>query len=1151
LRPKKSYPPEKHKTLFVVLLSSSLTMTLSSTGGTNTNGPSSSEQQCRRRYYTVLYYKRSNKVHKHRGTSRQDGILSIAPPPLGSVSLVDQTDDDVAAEEHDDDDSDDDGDEDVAAGKYKRNRKVNKKSKKMPSKNKKSGPAVIYSGVNLELAKRAFLNDTKNCTNTTSADDSKKLTEIQEDEEIALNGQWECQIISQLLEHGDTKKLGEAPQNPQNIMKIGATTQKRAMTTIMNNNNKTTLSSSSSSSLMSKSKNTTLLMKRRAPLHSVKQQKNDVGLSQKKSKLVGGGGLFKAPSATVATNTASLSNAAATAASSSSLATAAGTTATSGKMKKDKNGEWYLDKKPTSSKYEDDEDDNNDDAKAAVAPLPSAPALRKTNIPSSLIRGASSTPTLGAGLMRKRPLGSGGIGGGIMKRSSSSTLPRTMNSATTNSSTTNNATSSTKTANTTTSSPTANNFFPGALGDKINMTNSIREIVRPHQREGIAFLWNCVTGVSPGLNNAIVRAQQQQQQSAVAANSCSSSLSSMGSFDLDDEEMDNSDVEYDDCGGGPSSLQGGGGGGGGGANHNNTKKGNEAMMPKGAVLADEMGLGKTLMTIATIFALHRRQRDRRFIVVCPSSLVSNWAKEFDKWIGKASQPKRVIVRDGNEEGLRKLRSFVPLKPNQSEVLILSYELLRLHVKVICNAAKIGLLVVDEGHRLKNTAGSQTLSALNSITAEARILISGTVIQNNLSEFYTLASFAVPGILGDLNTFRRLYERPMSRANQKDASSDQKEKGRQQSKLLDSITSTFVLRRTQKDVLKSILPPRKEILLFCRPTERQCQLYNSISNRASKSIGSIGGIEASNNPLMLLTEARKLCTHPSLLGDSEEDSSLELSGKMIILSSLLDSIRQTHPTDKVVIISNFTSALTVIEDSILRKKNLPFVRLDGSTDNASRGPLVDSFNNRSIDHSFAFMLSSKAGGCGLNLIGANRLIMVDADYNPATDHQSMARIYRQGQTKPCFVYRLFTTGTVEEVIYQRQIQKGNLAKIANDGGSKKASSANASFTKEELRDCFTLKEGCKCDTKKKLGNKWSDYNGADSLRNHGCFDEPLLGICEDKADTLSFVHLVDDDDDANPADLDDDDGKKEASDVDDDSSLGLGSESSSEEEEFDG
>ena len=124
--------------------------------------------------------------------------------------------------------------------------------------------------------------------------------------------------------------------------------------------------------------------------------------------------------------------------------------------------------------------------------------------------------------------------------------------------------------------------------------------------------------------------------------------------------------------------------------------------------------------------------------------------------------------------------------------------------------------------------------------------------------------------------------------------------------------------------------------------------------------------------------------------------------------------------------------------------------------------MDSFNSGSVNHSFAFLLSSKAGGCGLNLIGANRLIMVDADWNPATDHQAMARVYRQGQKKPCFIFRLFTTGTVEEIIYQRQfeLQKGNLAKLANDGGGKKGGNANASFSKEELRECFLLKEDIK-------------------------------------------------------------------------------------------
>lgn len=349
---------------------------------------------------------------------------------------------------------------------------------------------------------------------------------------------------------------------------------------------------------------------------------------------------------------------------------------------------------------------------------------------------------------------------------------------------------------------------------------------------------------------------------------------------------------------------------------------------------------------------------------------------------------------------------------------------------------------------------------------------------------------------------------MSQANQKNASTVQRDNGRRQSKALDAITSQFVLRRTQKDILKSLLPPRTEVLLFCRPTERQCELYQSIAQRASKSIGSIGGIEDCNNPLMLLTELRKLCTHPSLLDNTDAVADASLSGKLAVLSNLLDSIRRHNPMDKVVIVSNFTSALTVIERSILRKTGLTFLRLDGSTDNKSRGALVDAFNNFSVEHSFAFLLSSKAGGCGLNLIGANRLICVDADWNPSTDLQAMARVYRQGQTKPCYIYRMFTTGTVEEVIYQRQLQKGNLAKLANDGGSKMIDKDSSSFTKDELRDCFTLKRSSKCDTKQKLGSKWSDYAGDSTLRSHGCEDEPLLEICEDYA--LTFVHIVDND-----------------------------------------
>jgi SNF2 family DNA or RNA helicase len=234
-------------------------------------------------------------------------------------------------------------------------------------------------------------------------------------------------------------------------------------------------------------------------------------------------------------------------------------------------------------------------------------------------------------------------------------------------------------------------------------------------------------------------------------------------------------------------------------------------------------------------------------------------------------------------------------------------------------------------------------------------------------------------LGELADFRRVYERPMTAANKKNASKEEKERGRVQSKALDQITKTFVLRRLQKDVLKSLLPPRMELLMFCRLSSKQRELYREIADRAAKSIESIGGRD--ENPLMLLTDLRKLCTHPQLLDqESSAGSDAALSGKMLVLDALLESIRQHSPTDKVVIISNFTSALSVVESSILRKKNLPFVRLDGTVELSARQPIVDSFNSSSINHSLVFLLSSKAGGCGLNLFGANRLIMLDGEYS---------------------------------------------------------------------------------------------------------------------------------------------------------------------------
>jgi len=345
--------------------------------------------------------------------------------------------------------------------------------------------------------------------------------------------------------------------------------------------------------------------------------------------------------------------------------------------------------------------------------------------------------------------------------------------------------------------------FPGAIG-QITVPTSIQNVLRPHQREGIAFLWNCLTGVSPHLKR------------------------------LAEEISEGDDKER--------------------VNFN------------GAILADEMGLGKTLMTISTIYALNRKNRDQRFIVVCPSSLVSNWAKEFDKWLGKASQPKRVVIDKGGEDALRQIKGFVPIKPTLTEVLIISYEIFRMHSKILRKSDKIQLMVVDEGHRLKNTAGSLTLSALNSLKCQARLLISGTPLQNNLSEYYNIVQFVNPGLLGDLNSFRRNFERPISLANSKQATQAQKAEGNSQAKALEKLTSTFMIRRLQKEVLKTLLPPRNEFLLFAKPAQIQCDIYESLT--ANIQIEGVSNSGATEDVLTLLMKLRKVCTHPDLLEEKK-------------------------------------------------------------------------------------------------------------------------------------------------------------------------------------------------------------------------------------------------------------------------------------------
>ena len=367
------------------------------------------------------------------------------------------------------------------------------------------------------------------------------------------------------------------------------------------------------------------------------------------------------------------------------------------------------------------------------------------------------------------------------------------------------------------------------------------------------------------------------------------------------------------------------------------------------------------------------------MVVCPSTLVVNWSNEFDKWLGPASQPKRVTIQEGGADGLQQIRAYMQknnqqIKHQPGQVLIISYEFFRRNVSIFdCKGySSVGLLVVDEGHRLKNAGDSQTFTALASLPTDGRLCITATPIQNNLCEFFNLADFCCPGILGpNLSNFRKNYERPIAAMNQKNATREQLIIGSAKSKEIDTIAKMFMIRRLQIDVLKTILPPRTEALIFCRPTKIQCERYRTTCSN----------IDAGNmwNALTTLIALRKICAHPILLNNSEDRevtvdplTEIRLSGKMIVLHTLLQQIRECACNDKVVIVSNFTSVLSLIKRLILQPCSYTYESLDGTT--KDRQALVDTFNRTSVNRSFCLLLSSKAGGCGLNIVGANRLIM---------------------------------------------------------------------------------------------------------------------------------------------------------------------------------
>lgn len=418
----------------------------------------------------------------------------------------------------------------------------------------------------------------------------------------------------------------------------------------------------------------------------------------------------------------------------------------------------------------------------------------------------------------------------------------------------------------------------------------------------------------------------------------------------------------------------------------------------GAILADDMGLGKTLQTIAHILTEKESGRMRDpVLVVAPTSLVGNWARE----IAKFAPSLEVHVHYGAR------RHHVARNVKFSDVVITTYGLL-MRDNDLFGSQSFYMVVLDEAQTIKN-ARSQAHAAVKAVDAQYRIALSGTPVENNLDELWALFDFAMPGLLGAASQFRTAFRVPIEKQNNSDRMDTLRRR-----------VAPFILRRLKTEVATD-LPPKT---IMTRPVElkgAQRDLYESIriaGHALVRKVVKKKGIAASTIDILgALMKLRQVCCDPRLvrLRSAHE---IEQSGKFDALFEMLpDMLEQGR---QVLVFSQFTRMLALIGDE-LRKRRIPFVVITGST--TDRQAQVDQFQSGQAK---VFLLSLKAAGTGLNLVAADTVIHFDPWWNPAAQAQATDRAYRIGQKRPVFVYNLIVSGSVEERMVALQRHKQALA-----------------------------------------------------------------------------------------------------------------------------
>ncbi|XP_074739018.1 DNA excision repair protein ERCC-6-like [Strix uralensis] len=514
----------------------------------------------------------------------------------------------------------------------------------------------------------------------------------------------------------------------------------------------------------------------------------------------------------------------------------------------------------------------------------------------------------------------------------------------------------------------------------------------------------------------------------------------------------------------------------------------------GGILADDMGLGKTIQVIAFLSGMFDAELIQHVLLVMPTTLVSSWLAEFARW----TPGLRVKEFHGTSKTER-TRNLERVQ-RKDGIIITSYQMLVNNWKQLATSHEQEFVwdyvILDEAHKIK-CPSNKTTKCVHAIPAKHRLLLTGTPVQNNLREMWSLFDFACQGsLLGTAKTFKMEYENPITRAREKDATLGEKALGLKISENLMTIIKPYFLRRTKEDIKNNhadkpdaplpensapVMPSltrKNDFVVWVYLAPVQEEIYrNFLSLDHVKEV-----LMTTRSPLAELTVLKKLCDHPRLLparacvqlGLEEQEHSeqghgseagmlsganeidhlsdetvIQESGKMLFLVGLLERLREEG--HRTLVFSQSRKMLDIIEH-VLSCRQFKIMRIDGTIAHLTeREKRINAFQSNK-DYS-VFLLTTQVGGVGITLTAASRVVIFDPSWNPATDAQAVDRAYRIGQKENVVIYRLITCGTVEEKIYRRQVFKDSL--IRQTTGDKK--NPFRYFSKQELRELFTLED----------------------------------------------------------------------------------------------